>query len=140
MKRVVGFGEVIDKRLVLRNESTFNEQLGQLKGSVEVTVEKARSRRSLNQNAYYWGVVVKMISDELGYTPEEVHEVLKEKFNPKDLALMAYDNQTIEQVRIGVSTANLGKLDFCAYIERIQRWASEFLHLNIPDPNQEVSE
>jgi hypothetical protein len=137
MKRIVGFGEVIDKKLVLRNRDTFNQQLREMKGRVTVTVEKARSRRSLSQNAYYWGVVVSMVSEETGYTPEEVHEVLKEKFNSKDLVLANYYGDVMEEVRIGVSTSELNKLDFCAYIERIQRWSAEFLHLSIPDPNEE---
>lgn len=137
MKRIVGFGEVIDKKLVLRNRDTFNQQLREMKGRVTVTVEKARSRRSLSQNAYYWGVVVSMVSEETGYTPEEVHEVLKEKFNSKDLVLANYYGDVMEEVRIGASTSELNKLDFCAYIERIQRWSAEFLHLSIPDPNEE---
>jgi hypothetical protein len=145
MKRIVGFGEVIDGKLVLRNRDHFNEQLRQTKGFVEVTVEKARSRRSLNQNAYYWAVVIPMVTDalrELGNECEhmDVHELLKDRFNTKNFVIPNNGETVLEVITVGASTASLSTIDFMAYIERIQRWASEFLHLNIPDPNQEVSE
>jgi hypothetical protein len=130
MKRIVGFGEVIDGKLVLRNRETFDAQLTQLKGAIEVTVEKARSRRSLNQNAYYWGVVLKLLSEHTGYEIEEMHEVLKVLFNQGNFG----------EVKFGKSTAKLSTIDFMAYLEQIQRWAAQELGVVIPDPNQEVSE
>ena len=125
MKRVVGFGEVIYGKLVLRNRSTFDAELSQMKGRVEVTVEKARSHRSLSQNAYYWGVVVKLISDYTGYEPDEMHEVLKAQFNAGEFG----------EIRYGKSTSKLSTLDFEAYLEQIKRWAVQELHVVIPDPN-----
>ena len=127
MKRVVGFGEVIDGKLVLRNESTFKEQLRTIKGRVDVIVEKARSRRSLNQNAYYWGVVVKLVSDYTGYEPDEMHEVLKAQFNAGEFG----------EIRYGKSTAKLSTLDFEAYMEQIRRWAAQTLGVVIPEPGQQ---
>ena len=83
--------------------------------------------RSNPQNRYYWGVCVEIISDHTGFTPEEIHEVLKHKFlTPKErMGQQIYPN-----------TTQLDTREFNLYIEKIQRWASESLGLVIPDPNQ----
>ncbi len=47
---------------------------------IEVTVGKKRKTRSNEQNRYYHGIVVKLISEHTGFTPAETHEVLKSKF------------------------------------------------------------
>ena len=52
---------------------------------VEITVQKVRSIRSQQQMRYYWGVVVKIIADDGGNDPEEVHEALKEIFAPQKI-------------------------------------------------------
>lgn len=43
---------------------------------ISADIEKRRFGRSSDQNAYYWAVVVKTISEHLGYETEEVHEIL----------------------------------------------------------------
>src|ERR1051326_6820033 len=50
-----------------------------------------RKRRSLPQNAYYWGVVVDMVKDGLidagyrGIFPDDAHELMKSKFLKKQV-------------------------------------------------------
>ena len=86
--------------------------------------------RSTPQNRYYWGVVVQILSDHIGFTPEETHEVLKHKFlQPKEkLGYMIYPN-----------TSQLTTQEFNTYIERIQRWAAIDLYCVIHDPNEETN-
>ena len=42
----------------------------------EVTVKRHRKKRSNPQNAYHWGVIIKIICDDTGNIPNDVHEVL----------------------------------------------------------------
>ena len=81
--------------------------------------------RTNKQNKYYWAVCVDLISEHTGFTPEEVHEVLKHKFlSPKErMGENIYPN-----------TTQLDTREFNTYIEKIQRWASMELSLVIPDP------
>ena len=44
---------------------------------VEVVVREIKKTRSSPQNRYYWGVVLKLISEKTGYTREEIHEMLR---------------------------------------------------------------
>jgi hypothetical protein len=81
--------------------------------------------RSLQQNRYYFGVVVELLSAHTGYTPEEMHEALKIKF------LLVKRQGLPDTV---MSTARLTKDQFCEYIEKIQRWAATEMGCVIPDP------
>ena len=85
--------------------------------------------RSNQQNRYYHSVVVRMIADEVGYTSDdECHEDLKRKFNPK---VSQIDGETY-----GGSTKELDTKSFEDYLEMIRAWASFFLCLSIPTPNE----
>lgn len=97
-------------------------------------IEKKHATRSLAQNAYYWSGVVGTIAEYTGYTPEEVHELLKAKFLPKTLAIPDANGEVVTELTIGQSTTKLNKLEFGEYIEAIRKWAGESLGLEIHDP------
>ena len=86
---------------------------------------KHREKRSIQQNNYYWGVVCKIMSDETGYTPEEMHQILGEKF-------LSYDKDEMTFVK---STTKLRTKDFEDYMEKCRRFASMELQCYVPLPN-----
>ena len=146
--------------LQLRNSQAFKSAMQELKdGEVFVTVQRARATRSLAQNAYYWGVVVELISEDSGHTPDEIHEYLKQRFLPKRLAiangngvvaetepkglfrrvaqfLFGHESTAPDTVVIGGSTTRLNKIEFGEYVSDIQRWAAEELDIVMPDPHE----
>lgn len=79
--------------------------------------------RSLRENNYYWGVVLQTISDQSGYTPEEVHDAMRWKFLRK--------GQRFETV---ASTTSLSVHEFEDYLDKIRIWAAQELQLSIPLP------
>lgn len=85
-----------------------------------------QATRSLDQNAYYWGVVLTLIAEHTGYETDELHELFKQRFNP----------MTVLGDTIGGSTKKLGTSGFSAYVERIRRFALTELQIDIPEPNQ----
>lgn len=115
--------------------------LNQFEGKrIELIIKKARSKRSDNQNRYYWGCVVKIVRQglkDLGYilSSEETHDFLKDKF--LDYELMS-NNHGEEIGKIYKSTTELTKTEFGEYIEQIQIFAAEILNVTIPDPNQQT--
>lgn len=122
-------------KLQLRNRKAFDEAMASLKdGEYIFSLERARATRSLEQNAWYWGVIVEEISKLTGYTPDEVHEVLKAKFIPKKLAVAKGNGEIVDEFVIGGSTTKLNKLEFGEYCEAVRRWAAETLDIVIPDP------
>lgn len=119
-----------DGRLHLLNRDMFNRYIQAFNESdtLYVTIKKVTGRkiRSLDQNSYYWGVVISILCDYTGYEKEEMHEALKMKF------------LTIEPARglpYTISTADLSTVHFNKYIEIIKRWASIEFGIFIPDPD-----
>lgn len=108
-------------------------------GQYMVTI-KWWKRRSLGQNAYYHAVVCGLILEGLkdaGYddieSTEEVHEVLKRRFLKKAV----YHRDTGEVLEeITKSTTKLTTVEFEEYLEKCRRFASEYLGMYIPLPNE----
>ena len=108
------------------NRTSLNLEFSKREGKrVTVTVSTYKKYRSNPQNSYYFGVVVALIAEEIGDSVENTHEALKAKF--------LYDmTGDLPKVR---STTDLSTLEFEEYLEKIRRFASEFLGMFIPDPN-----
>jgi hypothetical protein len=99
----------------------------------EINLKELRLRTT-PENRYYWGVIVKLISDELGYTPEETHEILKHKFLKEIIKLKIRSG--IELAEITKSTTSLTTIDFETYLRQIREWASIDMGLWLPLPNE----
>jgi hypothetical protein len=106
-------------------------------GPVTLTVGRPQATRSLQANAYYWGAVVQALADHTGYTPDEMHDVLKVKFLPKAVALNTANGRVVGDFVIGGSTTALLSFQFSDYIEQVRQWAFEALDCDIPPPDPE---
>jgi hypothetical protein len=103
-------------------------------GPVVVTVARQKSKRSIQANAYYHGVVVKMIADETGQDVESVHEFLKREVNAQHVEMVNKATGEVYESWVGGSTSDLNVGDFYSFVERARAWAGQFLGLEIPDP------
>ena len=116
----------------LESKKKLYDNLKKLKEkSYRIEIVRDRDNRSNAQNRYYWGVVIKMISDYTGFFPDEVHEVLKTKFLGYEKAL-----PTGEAVKVSLSTAELDTYDFEQYLEQCRIFAASDLEIIIPLPNE----
>ena len=82
--------------------------------------------RTLPQNSLYWGVYIKIISEHLGYFPEELHEEFKIMFNPKDSIL------NLGQ-KYGGSTKTMKRKEFTDYLDNIRIWAATEHEITLPE-------
>ena len=127
--RTIFRGSVNKGQLVMGAD--YIDTLAMLEGQdIDLTIEKHRSSRSINQNAYYWSVVVRMIADETGYTTDETHEILKGKFLATEVKV---GNEIIRYSR---STTGLKTNEFEDLMTQIREWASVTLNCLIPQPNE----
>lgn len=118
-------------KLRLRNPKEFAIYVAKLEGQdLDFVIRRPKDIRSLNQNAYYHGVVVQLIAEELGYDHDDCHELLKLKFNSKIINVLG------KEVTVAKSTARLSRKGFTDFIEAIRVWAASNLNLSIPDPNE----
>lgn len=127
----------LDKgRFQMRNKAAVLAQLARMRdGEFIVTITPRKAARSIQANRYYWGVVVELIAEHTGYTPDEIHELLKAKFLPKRLAVCDGNGEVQGEFVIGGSTTKLNKIEFGEFISSIRLWASESLQVVIPDPD-----
>lgn len=119
-------GSIENGELKLYSQEVYNKYLLSLRGEVELVVRKWKKRRSNEQNRYYWGVIIPILCESLGYFNEEMHEALKWKF------LRNFGREKLPTVK---STSSLSTVEFKNYIERIVQWSAE-QNIVIPDPNQ----
>jgi hypothetical protein len=110
-------------------ENRYHAYMHKIKEDAEMFIAMGHKNkatvRSIQQNRYYWGVVVDLLAAYTGYLPEEMHEALKFKF------LRIKRDKLPDTVK---STAGLSKDDFCEYIDSIQKWAATEMGVVIPDP------
>lgn len=142
MNKLELYGSIDEKgALSIHNRQRLLEWARQYPGkNVIIKFERKGSKRSSPQNRYYWGIVIKEITlrlRELGHqwlTDEDVHDMMKLKFNYEQI--MSEQGEVLELPK---STTTLTKTQFAEYVDNIRMWASGFLGINIPDPNQDLT-
>lgn len=139
MTKTDAIGTVKNGKLAIINKDRLHEDLRQFKDCDVDIIIKKRGRRSLLQNAYYWGCVVKEVQlrfRELGHDVEtdDVHEFLKQKFHNEQIV-----TPQAEVITVPKSTTEMNKGEFVEYVERIRDWAADTLEIFIPDPGQQTA-
>lgn len=117
---------VIKDREMLRKYLVINLR----EKDVDVSVKPHKKQRSLKENSYYWGVIVRLVADEMGVLDDEAHDYLKALFLKKGVEI---NGKRYEVVR---STTSLSTTEFEYFVSKARIWASTELGLNIPEPNQ----
>lgn len=123
-------------RLVITNFESLQSYLSTLPEDVELIV-RAKSNdkpRSSNQNRYFWGVVLRLLSEHTGYTTNECHELVKHLFLLEKVTLHTeHGDQVIDTPK---STTSLTTSEMEKFLLDIRQWASYELGLSIPEPNE----
>lgn len=128
---------------VIANKNAVRKAFADLKdGLYKVTIVGAR-KRSSKQNRFYWLILSDFIQPrfyELGYrevkTPEDVHSFLTNRF----LSRKILNEDTGEVIgEVTRSTTELTTVEWEEYREDINQFASEYLGIVLPDPNQQLA-
>ena len=121
--------------LVLDERARFMAYVkAQTDGPVQLVLKRRQSQRSLNQNAWAWGVAYPIIAEELGYDKHE-HEDLH-------YALVAKCFGEHFDKRVGAMVPNkrsskLTTKEFSEYMEWLVRFAAtELGGILVPLPNE----
>lgn len=102
---------------------------------VDVIIKKHTYTRTLAENRYYWGVVVKLVSDEMGEAqPLETHALLKSLFLIKGGELT--HGGKVYRYQVVRDTHDLTIGEFEDYLTKCRDWASQELNVVIPLPNE----
>lgn len=124
-----------NRNLVLQAIQSFNGK------EVVITFSKPKKSRSNNQNSFYWGVVLPLIQNGLLDATGELrsydnihYKILLPLFAPTNEIV---NKDTGECIIERLTSSDLTTTQFCEYIIEIQKWAAEFLAIDIPSPNEE---
>lgn len=128
MKTVPIFkGIVKNGVLALLDRPRFDEWLKSLTGGVELTVGPPKKPRSNQENRYYWGVIVRMVADETGAWPEDIHHEFKKQF------LRIGGSDTFPLIK---STTELTTIETEDFYSKCRMFAASELSMQIPLPNE----
>lgn len=126
-------GEIKNKAVVKNAFSNLPD------GKYKILIDRA-SKRSLQQNAYYWSCVVPQVRQGLrdaGYnevkTAADAHDIIKHLFLKKEMRSEKND----DVITIAGSTAELTTVQFMELIEDVVKWAAEYLGVQILFPGEQ---
>lgn len=126
-----------------RNREQIKQAIASFEGKeIIITIDKAKKTRSNKQNSYYWGVCIPLIQSGLKYatgefrSSENIHyNILLPLFSPSVEIINTYTGQVLTE---RISSSEMTTIQFMEYVMEIQKWSSEFLNVDIPDPNEEI--
>lgn len=135
--------EIQKGKILFEQRKEFDDYLVRMDGKKLDLIIKPRVKdRSRQEEKYYYGVVVKMISEEMDTEPKVVHEMLKGWF----LRELKDDGKGRKYERV-LSITELTDKAFREYWKKCQTWAAlptaedglgpeSGLQLYIPNPNE----
>jgi hypothetical protein len=98
--------------------------------SYVLQINRSKAKRSLNQNRYYWGVIITLFSQSTGYSANEAHQTLACQF-------LRYDKDGKQFVK---STTELDTKGFENYAEQCRQFMWHELNVHVPLPNELTEE
>jgi hypothetical protein len=125
----------------ITNDKAFDKTLSILSdGAYRFLIDRA-TKRSVQQNSYYWGVVVPKVRQGLrdaGYnevkTAADAHDIIKHLFLKKEMRSEKND----DVITIAGSTSELTTVKFMELIEDVVKWAAEYLGVQILFPGEQA--
>ena len=117
-----------------KDKQSLINYLKELGNDYIVEVKKQRNNRSNMQNNYYWACIVQPLANEIGYFPDEMHDILKVKFASQ------WESIDINAKQVGLqvvnSSARMNTKEFEVYAEQIRVWALTELGIRLMLPNE----
>lgn len=117
-----------------RNElGRIFKDIHNLNTSVRIEYKPVKSKRSINQNDYYWGVVIPTIANYIGDFNKDTHETLLDIFAPKK----EHANKITGEITFkNIRSSEMTTAEFTEYLEKIFIFTETELNLNIPRPSE----
>ena len=117
-----------------KDKQSLINYLKELGNDYIVEVKKQRNNRSNMQNNYYWACIVQPLANEIGYFPDEMHDILKVKFASQWESIDINDKQV--GLQVVNSSARMNTKEFEIYAEQIRVWALTELGIRLMLPNE----
>jgi len=121
------FGEIKKGKLILNNKQQFQDQLMELEGlDVVIKIIERNNNRTKDQNSLFWSWVA-ILSDNTGYTKEEMKELIQVKFLQRER--LDADGYTETYIK---GTSTLSKKEFNDLMNEVSYWSNTTLQITLP--------
>lgn len=130
--RLVYKGDLQDGHLSFNRKAMQNELRTLRSGMVEITITNWSPKRSNQQNRLMW-LWFTIIANHIGYTPMQVKGMMQAKFLLIDEVIES-TGEILPRVQ---GTSELDKYDMTKFLDNVHQWASEFLQITLPQPNEQ---
>jgi hypothetical protein len=140
MAKLTYFGSVDSAGILkITNRNAFNADLRDLSGKeIRLTIER-KAKRSLNQNAFYWGNFLQgeidSFKERFGetYRKEQIHDWNKTNFWGTE----QLNELTGEIIKIPCSSTEFSKLEWEERLDNIRAWFKQNMDWEIGYPLQQ---
>lgn len=124
------YREAIRKRFHANGWHGFEKHIA---AAADECAKIAMDKRTVQQNAYLFGVPYKLISEYTGYGVSECHYEMRMLFHFEFKE--RFDGSMVKTPK---TTTSMSKKEFSEYWEKIQIFAAQEWDLYIPDPSEEL--
>jgi len=130
--------DIVGKEIKVHQRKLFSAFLEEFKGKkIKFIASEAKERdlRNLEQNALYW-VLVTEIAKNTGENKEVLHDIFKYQFFGKDVTTTLENGKTWLHRQPCLTTTELDTKEFAKGVDKIIKWASEFLGFEFKSTNE----
>jgi hypothetical protein len=125
-----------------RNTNLIKDAIQTFEGKqIVIKIEKAKKKRSTQQNRFYYGVIIPIVQNclkEAGHimTNESTHDLIKLKFLKEVLFVNEETGEVIERIK---STTELSTSQFMDLLAEINNFTFEYFGVSLPSPNDDLT-
>jgi hypothetical protein len=125
-----------------RNRNLIKDAIATFEGKqIVIKIEKAKKKRSTQQNRFYYGVIIPIVQNclkEAGHimTNESTHDLIKLKFLKETLFVNEETGEVIERIK---STTELSTSQFMNLLAEINNFTFEYFGVTLPNPNDDLT-
>jgi hypothetical protein len=125
-----------------RNRNLIKDAIETFEGKqIVIKIEKAKKKRSTQQNRFYYGVIIPIVQNclkEAGHimTNESTHDLIKLKFLKEALFVNEETGEVIERIK---STTELSTSQFMDLLAEINNFTFEYFGVSLPSPNDDLT-
>ena len=125
-----------------RNVNLIKDAIQTFEGKqIIIKIEKAKKKRSTQQNRFYYGVIIPIVQNclkEAGHvmTNENTHDLIKLKFLKETLFVNEDTGEVIERIK---STTELSTSQFMNLLAEINNFTFEYFGVSLPSPNDDLT-
>ena len=125
-----------------RNTNLIKDAIQTFEGKqIVIKIEKAKKKRSTQQNRFYYGVIIPIVQNclkEAGHimTNESTHDLIKLKFLKEALFVNEETGEVIERIK---STTELSTSQFMDLLAEINNFTFEYFGVSLPSPTDDLT-